>query len=261
MFYIDEPDLQMMMICHVDDYIIGCSDNKWFENFLKTYNSHFTMNYLGKPEQFLGMRINWDDKKETMEFTQQKRINEMLDNYNMNDMKKMYKTPMESKFKADKGDPENLPNVPYRKLLGELYWISRTSRPDISVAVNILSRYQNCYTDETWKALRRVLGYLKYTAHYNLIYKKSTTDDPSDTARIKGSEMKIYCDSTWADDEWDGRSTTGIGIFHCGNLINWVCEKQKTGALSSSEAEYMALCNAGQDAVYFYQLFQELHVR
>ena len=57
-FYINEPDIQMVMVCHVDDYIIGCSDPKWFPKFLKTFNEHFPMNLVGEPQQYLGMKSN-----------------------------------------------------------------------------------------------------------------------------------------------------------------------------------------------------------
>ena len=88
----------MVMVCHVDDYIIGCSDPKWFPKFLKTFNEHFPMNLVGEPQQYLGMKIEWDEKNETVSFSQTKRINEMIDKFKLIDAQKTYLTPMENKF-------------------------------------------------------------------------------------------------------------------------------------------------------------------
>ena len=84
------------------------------------------------------------------------------------------------------------------------------------------------------------------------------TRNKYNSKNIVGSDMEIYSDSTWVDDEWDGKSTTGMAVIQSGNLISWMCEKQHTQALSSAEAEYMAACNAGQETYYFYQLYDEL---
>ena len=59
------------------------------------------------------------------------------------------------------------------------------------------------------------------------------------------SEVNGFCDSDWGASE-DRRSITGYGFHLCSNgpLISWKSRKQYTVALSTCEAEYMALAAA-----------------
>nr|KYP65671.1 hypothetical protein KK1_011929 [Cajanus cajan] len=66
-----------------------------------------------------------------------------------------------------------------------------------------------------WKATKRLLRYLKGTSQHSLHYKKS-----SDT------EILAYCDSDWASDQEDMRSTFGNCVYLGSNIISWM-EKNK----------------------------------
>jgi hypothetical protein len=59
--------------------------------------------------------------------------------------------------------------LPYRELLGILTYLNATTRPDISFAVSHLGQF-NCYGEEHWTAVKRVLRYLKGTADLGLVY-------------------------------------------------------------------------------------------
>ena len=89
-------------------------------------------------------------------------------------------------------------------------------------------------TIEHLTALKRVLRYLRGTIGYVLIYLKGQSK-----ARLVG-----YNDIDFAGDEQDQKSTSGQVFFLGDMLINWASQKQKTVALSSCEAEYVALTAA-----------------
>lgn len=67
-----------------------------------------------------------------------------------------------------------------------------------------------------------------------------------------------YVDSDWAGDSTDRRSTTGyiFKVFNCS--VSWASKKQATVALSSTEAEYMALSVAASEACWLRFVFQDL---
>jgi len=64
-------------------------------------------------------------------------------------------------------------------------------------------------TSVHWTAAKRVLRYLKGTIDSGLYYTKVPIT------------LSGFCDSDWAGNPDDRRSTTGFGIFFPPNLISW----------------------------------------
>ncbi|GBP84936.1 Copia protein [Eumeta japonica] len=79
-----------------------------------------------------------------------------------------------------------------------------------------------------------------------LVYKKNVD------GKISG-----YCDSDWANDIEDRKSCTGYIFLFQGATIIWNSKEQQIIALSTSEAEYMALASAIQEALWLKQLADE----
>ena len=69
-----------------------------------------------------------------------------------------------------------------------------------------------------------------------------------------------YSDADWASSTDDRRSTTGYCFIlsECGPAISWKSRKQRTVALSSCEAEYMALSATIQEALHLVQLLKDV---
>src|SRR5882757_6208512 len=63
--------------------------------------------------------------------------------------------------------------------------------------------------------------------------------------------ISAFTDASWGNDLADRKSTTGTVIKFNGNVISWLSKKQATVALSSTEAEYMALSAATQEALWY----------
>ena len=78
----------------------------------------------------------------------------------------------------------------------------------------------------------------------------------------KAKKLKLigFSDSDFAADETDRRSTTGyyFSLNPAGPAISWKSRKQPTVALSTCEAEYMALCETTQESLYLKQVLQDL---
>lgn len=96
-------------------------------------------------------------------------------------------------------------------------------------------------------AVKRILRYLKGTKNLGLLYVKQ-----------ESTELTGYSDADWGGDNDDHRSTSGF-LFQIGcAAITWRSKKQTCVALSTSEAEYMALSSAAQEAVWLRELMTEL---
>lgn len=72
---------------------------------------------------------------------------------------------------------------------------------------------------------------------------------------LRGS---VFSDADWASDETDRKSISGYCFFHANTLVSWSAVKQKTIALSSTEAEYYSMTHAIKEALWM-RLFLSLH--
>ena len=95
--------------------------------------------------------------------------------------------------------------------------------------------------------MKRLMRYLSQTAHMKLVYKRSGD------CRLIG-----YCDSDWAGDKQDYKSTTGYTFMLSGAAVSWNSKKQPTVTKSTTEAEYMALSVAAAEAIWLKGLLLEL---
>ncbi|KAF7841954.1 Retrovirus-related Pol polyprotein from transposon RE1 [Senna tora] len=135
----------------------------------------------------------------------------------------------------------------YRQLVVSLIYLTQT-RPDLSFAVGLMSRYMQSPKKHHLEAVRRILRYVKSTIDYVLLYKK-------------GGDCKLvgYCDADYAGDHDTRRSTTGY-VFKLGDgAIPWCSKRQPTVSLSTIEAEYRAATIAAQESTWLVQLMKDLH--
>ncbi|XP_068993260.1 uncharacterized protein [Neodiprion pinetum] len=138
---------------------------------------------------------------------------------------------------------------PYQSLIGALLYLAITTGPDIAYAVNFLSQFNTNYNVDHWKAAKRVLRYLKGTIDYGLKIEQT------------GLASFAVVDANWGGDSMDRKSYTGYGFILAGSVISWEARKQKTVALSSTEAEYMAVAEATKEALYLKGLLVSLGIQ
>ncbi|KMQ82746.1 retrovirus-related pol polyprotein from transposon tnt 1-94, partial [Lasius niger] len=141
-------------------------------------------------------------------------------------------------YPKDDVEREEMSKIPYRSLIGSLMYLATSTRPDIAYAVSALGQYNSDYGLEHWKAAKRVLRYLQGTKHFKLVFKK--TNKP----------LVGFADADWGADVDHRRSYTGYVFQMANTAISWMSRKQKSVAMSSTEAEYVALSEAAKEAVH-----------
>ncbi|GJZ55425.1 retrovirus-related pol polyprotein from transposon TNT 1-94 [Tanacetum coccineum] len=139
-------------------------------------------------------------------------------------------TPMVEKNKLD----EDLQGTPvdatlYHGMIRSLVYLT-SSRPDHIYAICLCARYQAKPAEKHLNAVKRIFRYLNDTINMGLWYSKDT--DMSLTA---------YADADHAGCQDTRRSTLGSTQFLGDKLVSWSSKKQKSTAISSIEAEYIAL--------------------
>jgi hypothetical protein len=137
--------------------------------------------------------------------------------------------------------------VPYAELVGSLNWLANCTRPDIATAVGTLCRFIGNPGKQHWTAAQRVLRYLAGTMNLGITYTRS--NEPCLTG---------YADADWAGDPDTRRSTTGYVFLFAGGAIAWKSKLQSSTALSSTEAEYIAISAAAREAKWIRQLLLDL---
>ena len=131
-------------------------------------------------------------------------------------------------------------------------WLTRMTRPDIMLSVTLLASHMTNFTDFHIKAAKRVLQYVKGTMDLGLHIKKMASKiDPLNC------KLEFYSDSDWARDKIKRRSVTGYVGYFLNNPIVYCCKYQPTIALSSCEAEYMAMTEAAKEILFFRNILKE----
>ncbi len=162
---------------------------------------------------------------------------------------KPVKTPVSNGSKLVKANDDEQPvhQEQYQSAVGSLMYLAVSTRPDISYAVGSLARFNSKPTEKHWTALKRVLRYLKGTVNLGILYSKAKSDS-----------CIGYTDSDYAGDTGDRKSISGYVFVFCGGAISWKSQKQRCVALSTAEAEYIAMSAATQEAVWLRQLIAEI---
>ncbi len=232
----------------VDDTVICCNHGQTLMLEKKKLRKRFEMKDQGEIHYFLGMSIKRDRKTKTMTIDQALYIEKVLKRFSMNECNPV-SIPLESGMKFQKSDDSYIDITNYQAAIGSLIYAAISTRPDISISVGILSQYMTNPSIQHWNGVKRILRYLKGTMNFGLCFKQS-----------ENFVLTGFSDSDWAGDESTRKSMSGF-IFRLGeSTISWGSKKQSVVALSTTEAEYIALSLATQEAVWLRNLLGDLHL-
>ena len=135
----------------------------------------------------------------------------------------------------------------FQTIIGSLLYLMLGTHPDIAFAVTKLVQHAVNLSKEHLKQALYICRYLIGTSKYWLIY-----DGTSDEG------ISACTDSDWASDNSTCWSQTSYFIKLAKGLISWTSRVQKTIALLSTEAEYMALSDCSHQVVWMHTLLGEL---
>jgi hypothetical protein len=217
----------------------------------KQLQNRFEMKDLGDCKFVLGIELV--ENSNAVVLSQKRYICDVLKRFQMENCNAV-STPMDcglvlSEDNCPKTDEEirEMKNIPYRQAIGSLIHLAIASRPDIAFAVGMVSRFMHNPGKLHWSAVKRIFRYLQGTKNYGIGFEK-----------CKVAEFKCYSDADWAGDKDDRKSTSGYLFLLAGGPISWGSKKQNSVALSTSEAEYIALSLAIQEGKWIQGLINEL---
>uniref|UniRef100_A0A2N9ISW3 Reverse transcriptase Ty1/copia-type domain-containing protein n=1 Tax=Fagus sylvatica TaxID=28930 RepID=A0A2N9ISW3_FAGSY len=158
-------------------------------------NSKFDMKDLGVADVILGIKIT--RTSDGLILSQSHYIKKVLEKFGRYDDSPM-KTPIDVNLHLTKNKGNDISQLEYSQIIGSLMYIMNCTRPDIAYSVNKLSRYTSNPGEDHWKAIVRVLRYLKYTLNYGVHYTRYL-------AVLEGSTMEsefIALDKAGEEAEW-----------------------------------------------------------
>ena len=166
---------------------------------------------------------------------------------------KAVSTPLATHFKlstkqspSDESEKSDMQRVPYASVVGSLMYAMVCTRPDIAHAVGTVSRFMSNPGREHWNAVKWILRYLHGTTCLRLCF-------GGDKPTLMG-----YTDSDMGGDIDSRRSTSGYVIKFAGGAVAWQSRLQKCVALSTTEAEFIAITEACKELLWVKKLLQEL---
>jgi len=263
-FTYTKDSIYCLLCLYVDDMPGGHNNAEWFAKFKTDLGNRFTIEDLGSLTYILGIEVDHSTNK--IEMSQSKYIAEAIERFGLT-QSNAKDVPIDPNFiisafdsPTSETDKMKMKQIPYLQIIGVLLWISRVSRPDISYAVGVLSRYSSNPSMRHYYAALGVLKYLKGTINNKLVYEKDTSADTLTTYSISSRKKNFlsYSDSDWAGDCDDRKSTSGFLVFYKGCLLAWNSSKQPITSLSSTEAEYIGLGHSAKEVSYFIELLSTL---
>uniref|UniRef100_A0A2N9ID98 CCHC-type domain-containing protein n=1 Tax=Fagus sylvatica TaxID=28930 RepID=A0A2N9ID98_FAGSY len=249
-----EDGSYIFLLLYVDDMLIAAKSMCEVNRLKSLLHKEFEMKDLGAAKKILGMEIRRDRGARKLWLSQKNYIRKVLEKFSMLDAKPV-STPLANHFRLsgsqcpkNEEEIENMSKVPYASAVGCLMYAMVCTRPDLAHAVSTVSRYMANPGREHWNAVKWIFRYLKGTAEHGILF-----------SRQPGTNSVVgYVDADYAGEVDDRRSTTGYVFTLSGGPICWKSTLQSIVAMSTTEAEYMAVAEAAKEALWLKGLVKEL---
>ncbi len=242
---------EIFLIIYVDDIIIMASNLELINTCKDKLHEQFQMSDMGEAEFYLGIQIKRNRGAKQLTLHQGRYIGDILDRFELSECAPT-KTPMSVGTKLIAGSEQATDQEfvnKYQKAVGSLMYLMVATRPDLAYSVGAVSQHMSNPTFSHWTAIKRIFRYVKATHGWTLTLGAKETKIP---------ELVGFTDADWGANE-DNRKSIGAYCFLFGSgIISWCSKKQSAVALSSTEAEYMALTQATKEAVWLQAVMKEL---
>ena len=151
----------------------------------------FSMKDLGEATYILGIRIYRDRSRRLIGLSQSAYLDKVLKKFNMESSKKGF-LPMSHGVKLSKtqcpattDERSRMSEIPYASAVGSIMYAMICTRPDVSYALSVTSRYQADPGESHWTAVKNILKYLRRTKDMFLVY------GGEEELGVKGYRMRV----------------------------------------------------------------------
>ncbi len=263
----------LMVLVYVDDILLAGASLTSILAAVSELEQKFTIKRLGFPETYVGFEINEDKETGNLFLHQTTYAKEFLKAFLPKNQRGNRRTPLNTfgNFPQGSGmDQPASPEIPYKSIVGTLYYYANATRPDLIFAVNYLSCVQSNPRQLHVKLLYQLLSYIYNTQDLGVTF-ASRRDDlcayvdadfGSDFSRNTSSQTNVSASPLEESAELRNtfKSTTGCIVYMYGNPIAWICRKQPAITTSTTEAEFVAVAESSSLILFLKQLSVEVDI-
>jgi Reverse transcriptase (RNA-dependent DNA polymerase) len=242
-----EDPMFVMIAVYVDDLTIAAMTERGLEFAKKAISSVFQIKDEGQVKRVIG--IEFEKLNNGYILHQREYLNQVLQKYGLHEANGVA-IPMDqgSRLFPKLDNEAGCESTMYRSQVGAILFAATCTRPDLCVSTNICARYVENPCQRHSGAVKRILRYIKGTLNYGLEFRRDG----------KPIEITGYCDSDFAGDATDSKSTSGYVVFVNGCAVSWKTTKQKSVSTSTVEAEYISASTACKEVMWLRWLVEEI---
>ena len=245
-----------MLAIYIDDCILIAKTEKLVTEAVKELSLNFEITDEGEVDEYLGVKIEvLKDKRVKM--SQPFLIDQILSGLGFNERTKPKKTPAVSSkiLHQDKGGEKMQTTWEYRRIIGQLNFLEKSTRPDIAYAVHQCARFSSDPRASHKMAILRIGRYLMATRSEGIVFEPDN------------SSLELWCDAdfsgNWREDiahidRNTAKSRTGFVVKYAGCPLTWASKMQTETALSTTEAEFIALSEGLRTVIPIMSLLEEM---
>jgi len=238
-------DIVVAMI-YVDDSGFMGNNATLVKEKKKAFMGIWECHDLSELNEFLGITIRRSGRKIILD--QKAYLTKVLDRFGMTNAI-IANMPLPHGYTpvAHTGNPDPILQTQYQAIIGLLLYLMLGTRSDIAFAVIKLSQFSANPSKEHFEWAKYICHYLAGTQDYTMVFDGNTNEG-----------LIAHSDSDWAADINNRCSITGYFFKLARSSVSWLSRAQKTVALSSTEAEYMAISDCCWHAMWIINLFGEI---
>ncbi|KAK9008771.1 hypothetical protein V6N11_080249 [Hibiscus sabdariffa] len=193
------------LILYVDDILIIGNDIPTLQSIKTWLSSCFSMKDLGEAAYLLGVKIYRDRSRRLLGLSQSTYIDKVLKRFSMEESKKGFLlmrhgiSLSKEMYPSMPQERERMSQIPYASAIGSIMYAMICTRPDLSYALSMTSRYQANPGEGHWTTVKNILKYLRRTEDVFFVY------EGEEELRIKG-----YTDASFQTDKDNSRSQSSF---------------------------------------------------
>ncbi|PPQ83602.1 hypothetical protein CVT26_001384 [Gymnopilus dilepis] len=250
-FYRKREGMLMIVLVHVDDCTLVATTLPLITKFKIAIAKHVGITDLGELHWILGIEVRRIRELRLLQISQRSYLESTFRRYGIDQLKPL-SLPMDPNSRLSTAQSPStteeyakMRDVPYQEAVGSLMYASLGTRPDITYAVQVVSRFSKNPGIEHWEAVKRIFRYLKGTKDLWLSF--------GGNAR----ELIGYADADGSMAE-DRHAISGYAFILHGGAVSWSTKRQEIISLSTTESEYVAVTYASKEALWLRSLISQL---
>jgi hypothetical protein len=221
----------VLLLLYVDDIIIAASTAELANHYAKLILTTFRVSSEGPLTTYLGIDVEIDLTKRKVELCMAKFMEKVFRRFKLvaKQSASMPEGIMEALECAEPADPVFVDDFEYREKVGCIMYYMTCMRPDVCFAVGLVARHVAKISKVAAAGVSQLLQYLYNTRHRTLMLGGIA------------AYIKAFCDSDWAGDRANRRSTGAFILYLGDGPVEWSSKQHRLVAQSTAEAEYIAL--------------------